>query len=197
MPKYSKEERERRITEWKTKIIAAMKEHTVLHYTELNKLMGKREHVQVYDKGHYPAALADLIHNGKIVGVSHHALSIESPRRKPRATKTTVYYTMPAFAEVASWAKLGRKGLHSDAAILLRMDKIAKAHPKAWIHYYYSELSPSFMKEGFIRNKPYKRGAGSTKALEHKGKHRYVRTPKFNTAVKVLKKVFDHRGIPY
>ena len=197
MPKYSKENRERRIAEWESKIMAAMKEHTALHYTELNELLGKHRDTKPYKKGHYEEALAWLIYNGKIVEVSHHARSPKYPRRGTGAAQIAIYYSLPAYAEVASWAKFGRRGIHPNVKALLEMDKIASEHPKGWIHYRRHKIRPDFLRAKLIKKRVYNPHMQPKKDKKYYWDMRYVRTRKFNTAVRVLKKVLDHRGIPY
>ena len=197
MTRVTEAERERRVTEWGEKIMQAMIEHTVLHSGDLNKLMGKHEKTRVYSKGFYSQALFKLIHLGKIVEVSHQRRGYGTGHDTPSiATQLTAYYSLPAYAEVASWAKLVGQNLYSNAAVLLKMNDIADAHPRGWIHYPVKNIHPDFLHASLIRRKPREQGE-KEKLAKHKGKLRYVRTSKFNTAVRVLKKVLNHRNIPY
>ena len=196
MPIHTKEYSKKRTAEWENKIMATMKEHVVLHYKELNTLMGKHEKIKPYQKGYYSQALFNLNHIGKIAEVHHNAHSVTGKRRRSGGARTTVYYTLPAYDKIASWAKAARKRFDPNARTLLEMDEIAKAHPKGWIHYLDLSITTEFLDQNLVRKKLYGGGEGK-KPLELGGKRRYVKTRKFNTAVRVLKKVLDHRGIPY
>jgi len=195
MVKRSQDNLAAEVIAYQDKILRAINKHGVLHYTQLNTMMGVHKTMRGGESDAYTIALTGLRELGLLTIVSHKIQAGRGIGKK--GSKTSQFYCDPDFADIVYWAKKPEGNLDNKAKTLLEMNKIVENHPKRWIHYKPSRLPIKFMKQNLIKEKPYKRGPMSKKLEVYRGETRYVKTKRFDTAVRVLKKVLDYRHIPY
>ena len=185
-----------KVIAYQDKILRVIKEHKVLHYIQLNEMMGVQKKARGGEREAYTIALTGLRELGLLSIVSHKMQAGKGIGRA-KGRLTSQFYCDPEYADIVFWARKLDGNLDTRARILLKMDEIAKDHPKEWIHYRKHAIHKDLIKQNLIKEKPYQVGGAKVKSDKFAGKNRYEKTKRFDTAVKVLKKVLDFRQIPY